>query len=309
MDIRSLQHVVVLARHLSYTKAAEELGIAQPTLTRSIQSIEAQAKVRLFDRDRGGVLVTPVGKDFVRRAASILAETKDLEHLLDQVSRGQGGDVAFGMTPLAARSLLASVLSDVFATKPKLKCRVAVRSADALLSLLSSEEIEFFLCAEGLISDSLPLRRDTLGTFPLSYIVRAGHPLLAKGADLKSAKYPVLHSGFFGSSYKAPRQATNISQGLTHIIEDYDVLERLTEATDAIWFSSAFAAIDRIGQDRLKEIPFPPDDRPQRFRMIMYTLERRSLSPGAREVKSACLQAIQNLDRKLETISKSDADL
>ena len=49
MDLRRLKHVVVLAKLLSYTKAAEELCITQSALSRSIQALEKQANVKLFD--------------------------------------------------------------------------------------------------------------------------------------------------------------------------------------------------------------------------------------------------------------------
>ena len=56
MDLRGLRHVVVLSRLLSYTKAARELHLTQSALSRSIQAIEKDAHVNLFDRDRGGVV-------------------------------------------------------------------------------------------------------------------------------------------------------------------------------------------------------------------------------------------------------------
>ena len=54
-DLRQIRHLVTLGKELSFTKAAKELGITQPALTRSIQTIEDKAQVRLFDRDRGRI--------------------------------------------------------------------------------------------------------------------------------------------------------------------------------------------------------------------------------------------------------------
>lgn len=68
LDLRKLRHVVVLARRLNYVRAADELGITQPTLTRSIQALERQLQVRLFDRDHGSVNLTPRGRSIAERA-------------------------------------------------------------------------------------------------------------------------------------------------------------------------------------------------------------------------------------------------
>jgi DNA-binding transcriptional LysR family regulator len=94
MDLRSLRHVVVLGRLLSYTKAAEELGMSQPALSRSIQMVEQRAKVRLFDRDRGGVHLTAIGRLFVDRAAAVLREVDDLDRVLSRAASGAEGNVA-----------------------------------------------------------------------------------------------------------------------------------------------------------------------------------------------------------------------
>src|ERR1700758_5020046 len=168
MEIRTLRHVVVLARHLSYTKAAEELGLSQPALTRSIQLTEARARVRLFDRDRGGVHLTPVGRAFVKRAAGLVREADDLDRMLERASGGDQGEVAFGMAPLPAAALLPEILTHSVAEIPGLRRQIAVRNAEGLLPLLMAETLEFFVCAEGQIPETAPTKGVSLGWFPVS---------------------------------------------------------------------------------------------------------------------------------------------
>src|SRR5689334_6832497 len=111
MDLRSLRHVAVLARQLSFTKAAQELGISQSALSRSIQATEQRVKLRLFDRDRGGVHLTAVGREVAERAAALLREADDLDRLLDRAAGGAEGEASFGMAPLPAAALLPAVLA------------------------------------------------------------------------------------------------------------------------------------------------------------------------------------------------------
>src|ERR1700756_556881 len=143
MDLRSLRHVVVLARRLSYTKAAEELGLTQSALSRSIQAVERRAGVRLFDRDRGGVRPTAVGRAYAERAATLLREADELDGLLQRSARGVSGEIAFGIAPMLAAALLPETLAEGLAATPDLRSRVMVRDAAALFSLLMSERIEF----------------------------------------------------------------------------------------------------------------------------------------------------------------------
>lgn len=292
MDLRSLRHVVVLARRLSYTKAAEELGLSQSALSRSIQAVEARAKVRLFDRDRGGVHLTGVGRTVVDRAAALLREADDLERTLSRAARGAEGEVAFGMAPLPAAALLPATLAEALAVRPQLVSQAAVRNAEALLALLLAEKIEFFVCAEGQVPEAAPVKAAALGAFPSSLIVRPGHPLLAPDAEREIADYPLVVSGQLGEHHAAAVRFIGASQV---VLEDYGALARLTERSDAIWLSSTFAVADEIRAGRLVELPAPRDQAGLAFRMMMYSLDRRSLSPAALWLKDQFRARIRDL--------------
>ncbi|CAN7452049.1 LysR family transcriptional regulator [Phenylobacterium sp. LjRoot219] len=292
MDLRSLRHLVVLARRLSYTKAAEELGLSQSALSRSIQAVEARAKVRLFDRDRGGVHMTSVGRAVADRATVLLREADDLERMLARAARGAEGEISFGMAPLPAAALLPATLAEALAARPQLVTQAAVRSADALLALLLAEKIEFFVCAEGQISQAAPVKAAALGVFPSSLIVRPRHPLLAPDAQGAIADYPLAVSGQLGEHHAPAAQVVGPSQV---VLEDYGALARLTQASDAIWLSSTFAVAEEIRDGRLVELPAPPGQAGLAFRMILYSLDRRSLSPAALWLKDQFRTRIREL--------------
>jgi len=79
-DLVRLRHVVALASQRSFTRAAEQLHISQPALSRSISEFERRADVRLFERNRGGIELTAVGRQVVAQAEDLLrsAEAIDL---------------------------------------------------------------------------------------------------------------------------------------------------------------------------------------------------------------------------------------
>lgn len=294
MDLRSLRHLVTLARRLSYSRAAEDLGISQSALTRSIQSLERQAGMRLFDRDRTGVSLTAQGRAVVERATILLADAEDFERRLRQTARGEDGRIAFGMAPLPAWTLLPAALAGLIDVAPAFTHDVAVRNVEALWPLLIAGDIEFFVSAEGQVPDAPPVRAEALGSFPMTLIVRAGHPLLTGEAG--EAAFPVLISSRGGSNGAVPAYLRHNAAGPLHVVEDYGTLVALTKGTDAIWVSSAFAVAEELEAGLLCALDRPPSDAPPPpFRIMIYSLDRRSRSPAMLRLMQAFRQRIQQL--------------
>lgn len=296
MDSRLLRRVVTLARVLSYTKAAEQLGISQSVLTRSIQDVERRAKVRLFDRDRAGVHLTAVGRAFVERATSVLRDTDELERMLERVAGGTEGKVSFGMEQLHAAALAPSILAEGLSADPELEVFVAIRRASALLPLLINDEIEFFICSEGALPGDAPVKSALLGHFPLSLLVRPGHPLLTGKRGAEERAFPVVANNYFSRSAAFPqffwRYLTSPAQV---VIEDSESLSLLTESSDAIWLSSTFAAAEAINQGRLVELKPPAGESAGRLRTMFYSLDRRSMSPAALRLQTQLRARLQLL--------------
>src|ERR1700720_4185360 len=79
MDLRQLAYVDAVARTASFTRAAEELHIAQPALSQAIRTLEAELGVRLFDRTSRRVALTDAGSSFVEEARAILSRSAALQ--------------------------------------------------------------------------------------------------------------------------------------------------------------------------------------------------------------------------------------
>ncbi|HYG56666.1 MAG TPA: LysR family transcriptional regulator, partial [Symbiobacteriaceae bacterium] len=71
--MKHLQTFVVTARLLSFRRAAEQLFLAQPTVTQHIRLLEAELRVQLFDRGGKRVRLTPAGERFLRYADKVLS--------------------------------------------------------------------------------------------------------------------------------------------------------------------------------------------------------------------------------------------
>lgn len=77
MDYNSLKYIVVVDKHQSITKAAEELFLTQPNISKAIQNVEKEINIEIFTRTSKGVITTPQGKEFIRKATKIIKNFDD----------------------------------------------------------------------------------------------------------------------------------------------------------------------------------------------------------------------------------------
>ena len=112
MELRHLRYFLALAEELSFTRAAERVGIAQPPFSQQIQALEQEIGVRLVDRTPRRVVLTEAGTVFAERVRSILSRIGEAVVVTQQVGRGLSGHVCVGFTesgcfhPAVTRTLL-----------------------------------------------------------------------------------------------------------------------------------------------------------------------------------------------------------
>jgi LysR family pca operon transcriptional activator len=239
--------------------------------------------LRLFDRDQSGVSLTEAGQRVVDKAEGLLANAKDFEHQVKLTSRSLEGRIRFGMTPVVMQALLPATIPARLRAAPAFVHEGILRESEALWHLLTAREIEFFVSQDWEVPDTLPTRIDVLGDFPLSLAVRSGHPLLADPPAI--ARFPVLVSAYGSKAGQLPVPLRYALPGGLHLFEDATTLSRLTQNSDAIWMTSAFAIAPELAAGVLAELPWPVEEAPGSFRVSMYSLERRSLSPCAAELR------------------------
>jgi DNA-binding transcriptional LysR family regulator len=90
LDLRKLRYFLAVAHHLNFGRAAEELLLAQPALSRAIQALEADLGVTLFERDHHKVTLTAAGAALVREAEMLLARAAAARRRVQAASRAAG---------------------------------------------------------------------------------------------------------------------------------------------------------------------------------------------------------------------------
>jgi DNA-binding transcriptional LysR family regulator len=180
LEVRQMRHVLALAEHGSFARAATAVGLSQSALSRSIQSVEREAGTQLFVRNASGVEPTDSGNILIARIRQIVQLTEELDRDLVSDRGLQSGQLSVGGGPYPAQSMLADALTRFVADYPRVVVRVMMREWDQLLHRLRAREIDFFVAEFSTISGETDIDVEPLDSHPQLTYVRQGHPLAAR---------------------------------------------------------------------------------------------------------------------------------
>lgn len=178
MDLRRLHHVLLLAEELNFARAAERAHLSQSAFSRSIQTLETEIGLKLFDRGPRFVRPTSVGERMIERARRLLAGASDLVRELGQLKTSALGDVAVGVGPHVATSILPPVLSALHKQHPSIRVHVEISNWEILLQHLLAERVDFFLSDVRDLTESVDIEIHRVARHPGSLFCRPGHPLM-----------------------------------------------------------------------------------------------------------------------------------
>jgi DNA-binding transcriptional LysR family regulator len=132
MADRRLQVFHAVAKHLSFTKAAEALFMTQPAVTFQIKQLEEHYNSRLFDRGHGRISLTPAGVVVQEYAERILGLSAELETRLKEMTGEVAGPLLVGASTTIAEFLLPRVLGEFKSSYPKVVPRLFVANSEAV---------------------------------------------------------------------------------------------------------------------------------------------------------------------------------
>lgn len=245
IDLTRLRHIAAIARTGSFSRAAEDLHITQPALSRSIASFEQRFGLRVFDRDRSGVVPTAMGRLVIEEAERVLRAARDLDHNVRLYAKGEGGDLAIGTGPLLAM-MLPDLGQRLMKEAPSIRLRASVRTPDHLVQELLDDRIELIFGNSWAIREVPDLEFSLIGTLELAFVVRGGHPLAAKSrirTDMLGL-YPQASAA--GSSIAALAPTTG-----SFICDNCHVLRDLVVGTDCVWLTAPSVLADDIAAGAL----------------------------------------------------------
>ncbi len=173
-SLRQLQYLVAIARHGSFTRAAEACFVTQSTLSAGLREIETQLGVLLVERDRHKVLLTDAGREVAGRACEILAHARDLVDAAGAV-QPMSGTLRLGLIPTIAPFLLPRILPELRERYPALQLALREDFTEALLQRLGDGRLDFAVIA--LPYDTGTLQAEPLFEDALWLVANRGTPL------------------------------------------------------------------------------------------------------------------------------------
>ncbi|HTV42816.1 MAG TPA: LysR substrate-binding domain-containing protein [Candidatus Sulfotelmatobacter sp.] len=142
MELRHLRYFVAVAEELNFTRAAEKLHLAQPSLTRQIHNLEEELGVRLLDRTKSQVSLTEEGKSFLLDARRLLALSLESVKAVQRFSRGESVQLNLGYSFKFNFDLLPATLGTFYQTCPEVAVNLFDMSPAEQLRALETRKID-----------------------------------------------------------------------------------------------------------------------------------------------------------------------
>jgi LysR family transcriptional activator of glutamate synthase operon len=153
VELRQLRYAEAVARHRHFTRAAEELHIAQSALSHQIRRLEAELGTELFERTSRTVVPTEAGEAVAARARRILAEVEDVREQIDEIHGLVRGRVSIGALLPAGKLDVPRLLASFSEAYPGIEVALREGTAADMLGYLAEDEVD---AAFSLVFEKLP---------------------------------------------------------------------------------------------------------------------------------------------------------
>jgi DNA-binding transcriptional LysR family regulator len=254
MDLRQLQYVEAVARTLNFTRAATELHVAQPALSRSISKLEEEIGSRLFDRTSRNVKLTDAGASFVTRARRILADVRNLGLEMGEFGLGTAGTVRIS-TWYHLEPMLPTLLREFISENPNIEVSIVELVGTAMLDALRRGEVDLGVAIVAPQWDLTEIAQEVIRTEPLMVLLPSDDELAAQGT--------VSLTMLAGRPFIAPTTGTTARYWFDRLFSSLGVEPHVVVETNEIAATQAYVSVG-IGLAIAPQSIVPPVAEPVR---------------------------------------------
>lgn len=285
MTLKQLEVFVAIAESGSFSKGAEKSGITQSTASQHILGLEEELGIRLFDRGRGGALLTEAGKLFVGRAVKILFDCEGSRAAIRRFLCMEDITLRVGASDIPGGWMIPAVLGEFRKDHPKVRLEVIQGNSRSVLRRLADEEIE--LCFVGGRFDDERISFDQMGEDSLVCAVSPDHGRGHNGglSQAELCKVPLIAMEDGSGTQKAVYETltgTWINKDSLTIVARLGSSEAIRRALlngAGYAFISAHAVSDELACGQLTAVRIPGVQITRKF--YAARREGRELSPAA----------------------------
>jgi DNA-binding transcriptional LysR family regulator len=134
MELRHLRYFLAVGEALNFRKAAAQLRLAQPALSRQVQDLEEEIGVDLFRRSPRGVTLTAEGKLFLNEAREVLKHADESVERARALARGKYGELHIGYSAIPTAEILPAALAAFRRAVPRVKVLLHDLSMDEIIA-------------------------------------------------------------------------------------------------------------------------------------------------------------------------------
>jgi len=132
----------VVARHLNFSRAAEELLLTQPAVTQQIKALEDEYGVPLFDRSGGRITLTPAGMSLLPYAEKLKAISDEAYEVVSSAAGSHAGKLALGASQTIGQYLLPTLVAAFLRENPRVAITAVSGNTDEMLEALAAHRIQ-----------------------------------------------------------------------------------------------------------------------------------------------------------------------
>lgn len=198
MELRQLRHFYAISKVKNFTRAAEKICISQPSITTSMQKLEDELGLKLFDRSQKQIDLTPEGRIFSQRIEGILSKLDNAVTEIQDYAELKKGSIKLGVTPMMGAYHFPEIILEFKKLYPNISLNIVEEGTNNIKKLLNENSLDMGL---GIISDN-----DDFETYPVIrtqvfVCLSTDHPLSKKKRiafeDLQDQSLIMLKEGFY----------------------------------------------------------------------------------------------------------------
>ncbi|WP_411818747.1 hydrogen peroxide-inducible genes activator [Hyphococcus sp. DH-69] len=184
LTLKQLQYLLAISDLNHFRKAAERCGISQPSLSVQISNLEETLGVKLVERSRSGVALTPIGREVADRARRVVEDSRSIIDFTNDAKHGLSGTIRLGTKPTLGPYLLPHVVATLHKQHKDLSLYVRENSPRELEHELTAGVHDLILAqypVESTEHVSFELFRE-----PLYLALASDHPLAEQAREKKA---------------------------------------------------------------------------------------------------------------------------
>jgi DNA-binding transcriptional LysR family regulator len=179
MTLVQLKHLIALAEHRSFSKAADAVCLTQPAFSRSIRALEEDLGGPLFDRLGWRCEPTLLCKLVLDQAKALSGSAEDLAERARLISAGVAGKLPIGLGSGPGAMLMTPLLRHVAVEQPQLCMDITRGTAESLIQALRDRILEAVVLDTRSVPMAADLQSEWLCNMQAEFMCRPGHPLLS----------------------------------------------------------------------------------------------------------------------------------